>query len=109
MIMKRVLLNLALGLVFVGLSSCASTGANTTTGYAAISVFKEAGMATNAAGASKTGKACTQNILGFFASGDNSIEAAKKNGGISTVASVDYDIFRVLGFYGTACTIVKGN
>jgi hypothetical protein len=103
--MKKILL----GMVFVGLSGCASTGMGLSTGFAIVNIHKEAGSATNAAGASKTGKACANNYLGIAAVGDNSIEAAKKNGGISTVASVDYDITNILGFYGASCVIVKGN
>ena len=37
----------------------------------------------------KTGTACVNNILGFVALGDSSIEAAKKDGDITRVAYID--------------------
>ena len=58
---------------------------------------------------SKTGQACATNILGLISTGDASIDAAKKAGSISTVASVDHDSTSILGLYGTFCTVVKGN
>lgn len=58
---------------------------------------------------SKTGQACATNILGLFSTGDASIDAAKKAGGITTVASVDHDSTIVLLVYGQYCTVVKGN
>lgn len=64
------------------------------------------GTGTNA---SKTGQACATNILGLISTGDASIDAAKKAGGITTVASVDHDSTSILMLYGTFCTVVKGN
>ena len=61
------------------------------------------------ANASKSGQACATNILGLIATGDASIDAAKKAGGITNVASVDHDSTSVLGLFGTFCTVVKGN
>lgn len=57
----------------------------------------------------KTGKACNTSILGLVATGDASIDAAKKAGGITRVTSVNYEVNNVLGFYGQYCTVVKGN
>lgn len=59
--------------------------------------------------ASRTGQACANNILGIIAVGDASIDAAKKNGNIKNVASVDHDSLTVLGLFGKFCTVVKGN
>lgn len=56
----------------------------------------------------KRGEACVQNFLGLIATGDASIDAAKKNGGITTVTSVDENVSRVLGYYAQFCTVVKG-
>jgi hypothetical protein len=106
--LKKVLLTLVCGQVLF-LSGCATTGMFTPVGYAIVHMAKSPMTATSAAGGSKHGKACAKNILGFFASGDSSVEAAKKAGGISTVSSVDTDNFNVLGFYGETCTIVTGN
>ncbi len=66
-------------------------------------------VATDASGASKEGKACGQSILGWVATGDASVTAAKANGGITTVASVDHSAKNILGILGEWCTIVRGN
>lgn len=58
--------------------------------------------------ASKTGRACSTNILGLVSTGDSSIDTAKKAGGINDIATVDHDAMTVLGVYGEFCTIVKG-
>jgi len=57
--------------------------------------------------AEKTGSACAQNLFYVASWGDASIEAAKKAGMITEVASVDFETFSVL-VYGKYCTIVKG-
>ena len=64
--------------------------------------------ATDESASSKRGSACASNYLGLFASGDASIEAAKRDGGISSVTSVDHDSMSVLMLYGRFCTIVVG-
>ncbi|WP_420590433.1 TRL-like family protein [Bacterioplanoides sp.] len=67
------------------------------------------GMANNDATAQKTGSACATNILGLFATGDASIEAAKKAGGITKVATVDAEVTSVMLFFSKYCTVVSGN
>lgn len=57
----------------------------------------------------KTGMACSTSVLMLVAKGDNSIAAAKANGGIKQVTSVDMSVKNVLGVYGKYCTIVHGN
>lgn len=57
---------------------------------------------------SRVGEACAQSILGIVATGDASISAAKKNGGISKIAYVDHKTTNVLHLYGQYCTIVTG-
>lgn len=56
----------------------------------------------------KTGKSCATSILGWVAIGDNSINDAKADGGITEVATVDNTAFNVLGVYGHYCTVVSG-
>jgi hypothetical protein len=58
---------------------------------------------------SKQGQACARTILGMVATGDASIEAAKRAGGIREVASVDHHTTNMLGIIGDFCTIVTGN
>ena len=59
--------------------------------------------------ATKEGKACGTSILGWVATGDASVSAAKAAGGITTVASVDHSAKNILGILGEWCTIVKGS
>jgi hypothetical protein len=67
------------------------------------------GIATSNSGASsKIGKAQCTSVLGLIAFGDCSIAAAKKNGCIKKVYSVDWDAKNILGIYGTYNVIVTG-
>jgi hypothetical protein len=61
------------------------------------------------AGTSKEGKACAESILGLLARGDASVRAAKENGNITEVTSVDHSARNLLNIVGEWCTIVKGN
>ncbi|EMP08112.1 TRL-like family protein [Leptospira interrogans] len=57
------------------------------------------------------GKACSKNILWLVSFGDSSIEAAKADGKITKVASIEYEQLGV--FYGAIyhkfCTVVTGS
>ncbi len=66
-------------------------------------------LATTNAAATKEGKACGTTILGWVATGDMSISAAKAAGGITNVAHIDYSAKNILGIFAEFCTIVKGN
>jgi TRL (tRNA-associated locus)-like protein len=70
---------------------------------------KYGNIATAETATTKEGKACGTSILGAVAQGDASIVAAKANGGITKVTSVDHYAKNILGVYGEWCTIVKGN
>ena len=58
---------------------------------------------------SKEGRAKCTSVLGIVASGDCSVEAAAKAGGIADVKLIDYEVKNILGLYGQYTTIVKGN
>lgn len=75
---------------------------------AALSFYAAPLDAGTATGTSKRGEACATNLLGAVATGDASIDAAKKAGGITRVASVEQVPTRVLGFYARFCTVVRG-
>ncbi|MGA2782708.1 MAG: TRL-like family protein [Smithella sp.] len=62
----------------------------------------------NSSASSKTGEAECISILSWVAIGDCSIEAAKKNGGITKVNNVDWDANNILGIYGSYKVIVSG-
>jgi hypothetical protein len=57
---------------------------------------------------SKEGKACAESILGLLARGDASVRAAKENGNITEVTSVDHSAKNLLNIFAEWCTIVKG-
>jgi hypothetical protein len=61
------------------------------------------------AGGAKMGKSVAKSYLGLVAIGDASIQAAKQNGGITTVTHVDWDAKNILGLYGEYTTTVYGD
>ncbi len=65
-------------------------------------------VATNAQKGDKVGKAMCTSILGLVATGDCSLEAAMKNGGITKVKHVDYASKGILGIYAEYNTVVYG-
>ena len=56
----------------------------------------------------KEGRACAESIMGLLARGDASVRAAKANGKITEVSSVDHSARNLLGIVGEWCTIVRG-
>ena len=60
-------------------------------------------------GTAKQGKACADSILGLIARGDASVRAAKENGGISEVTTIDHSARNFFGIVGEWCTLVRGN
>lgn len=65
--------------------------------------------ATMAASYSKTGTSECSSILGMVATGDASITAAMKNGGITKIHHVDYHSTSILGIYAKMTTTVYGD
>ncbi len=57
----------------------------------------------------KEGRACAQSILVLVATGDASIKAAAKAGGITQINSVDHYTRNILGIMGEYCLIVRGS
>lgn len=58
----------------------------------------------------KSGKAANHQVLGLFAWGDASTQAAAANGGITTLNHADSEWFSVLWFvYGRQTTVVYGD
>ena len=64
-------------------------------------------VSSNQAG-NRVGQACASSILGLVATGDASIEAARRAGGITLITSVDGQSSNILFFYAKYCTIVRG-
>jgi hypothetical protein len=97
-------------LSLLSLSACATTGMFSGTGgaFLAMEVVEPHAVTAHKLGA-KTGTACTANILGFYSSGDGSIQAAAKAGGITNISTVDKKFTNYAYIYGKMCTIVTGN
>lgn len=87
------------------LTSCASTGP---VGGGLYHGIKYGINATSKTKGSKTGMACQSGFLGLFATGDASITAAKTNGEIKSVHTIDAESTNILGLYNKYCTIVTG-
>lgn len=102
--MKSIYILLLVSVMF--LSGCAFVGAPLHGGIVTNTTIPL--TATSSQGCEKQGRAKCKNILGIAAVGDCSIEAAKRNGGISEVSSVDVKTFSVLIFYASYETIVCG-
>lgn len=101
--MKRTMLIAAGSLMLAG---CATGLSPVGTGL--ITDVKGPIMATTSTG-TKQGTSCAKTIIGLINSGDASIEAAKTNGGIKTVASADYQTKGFYPFFGQTCVIVTGS
>jgi hypothetical protein len=104
--MKKLIALLGVAAGMAMLSGCAFTGPGLATG----GIFSSytMGSAVGPGSGNKSGEACVMSILGIVALGDGSIEAAKKEGGVTQVAAVDHTTFSILGFYSSTCTKVTG-
>ena len=99
----------AAALMLAALNGCAmASGGNAAVTGFIYSGYKSPGQV-GAAADGKTGEACISSILGIIGTGDASIEAAKKAGGITQIAHIDHEQFGVLGVYATSCTVVHGS
>lgn len=56
----------------------------------------------------RTGVSQSTSILGLIATGDASIQAAARNGNISSAKGADYEYFNVLGVYQRYRTVLHG-
>ncbi|MCM2278015.1 MAG: TRL-like family protein [Oligoflexia bacterium] len=56
----------------------------------------------------RIGEACASSILGLIATGDASVESARRNGAITLIASVDETYQSYFIFYSKFCTVVRG-
>ena len=87
-------------------TACSTSTRQPVTGIFYSDVKATENVTSNAA-APKKGEACAQSILGF-ASGDASMETAKKEGGITQVSYVDNYSNSILGVYAKYCLVVYG-
>ena len=92
-------------LMFVG---CATPGPM---GIIATSIKTPVGLndgKLNIKSAPRRGKASCWSVLGLFAGGDNSLQAAAKNGKIKKIWYADYTVKNYFGFYGEYMITVYG-
>jgi hypothetical protein len=66
------------------------------------------GIVDNDVKTDKTGISTCSSVLYLFASGDCSVDAAKKNGNITKVNSIDHKAKSYSVFYTTYSTVVNG-
>ncbi len=97
------------GMAIVCLGVSCATGRNPMGGLIYHDVKGPNDVVVGKAAGAKKGESCATNILGWIATGDASIAAAKKKGGITDVAVVDYSSLNILGVYGKTCAIVRGS
>ncbi|MGK5083608.1 TRL-like family protein [Bdellovibrionota bacterium FG-1] len=90
----------------VVLMGCA-TARSPVSGFWYADVRSGVAATSNQAG-NRVGEACASSILGLIATGDSSIEAARRNGGITMISSVDEKAKSILGLWAEYCTIVRG-
>ena len=100
--MKKLLL---LGAAVVATSACAIVPS-----AAGAGLFARVSEPVTVSGNSgtKTGTACADNYFGLVTMGDMSVQTAKKNGKITTVATVDKVIEGNI-VIAKVCTVVTGN
>jgi len=100
--MKKTLLILALAALFTGCATQMPIGFLMTDNTLPMQVGD------NSANSEKVGTATSLSYLGMIATGDCSIEAACKDGGITKISHVDRKVKNILGFAGEYTTIVYG-
>jgi hypothetical protein len=103
--MVRIALLAALSCIVLGTTGC--MGVATPAMGLLITDVQFDGQAQGALG-TKEGKACATSVLALVSSGDASIAAAAKAGGITKVMSVDHHTKWTL-LFGEYCTIVRGS
>lgn len=104
--MKRFRLAMALAIVALFASTGCVGVASPVAGILVTDSVKWDGYSSGQLG-TKEGKACAQSYLALFATGDASVQAAAKAGGITNVMSTDHESRWIL-IFGEYCTIVRG-
>jgi hypothetical protein len=81
-------------------------------GPAVVAQIKQAEQQVGNTSSMKRGEACTENFLGLVATGDATVATAKAKGSISTIATMDREIFGLnvyIPLYAKSCTVVTGS
>lgn len=104
---KKSLQTITVAAAVVTASGCAAVASPVGQGALFTSVQGPVTATPNSA-VSKVGESCASNVLGLFATGDASIEQARRNGGINEVSTIDHHSTSVLFIYSKFCTVVRG-
>jgi len=104
--MKKTLNSLALTCTVFALSACATPYP---IGSIMTNVTLPVQVTSNEGTSSKVGEAGCKSYLAMFSSGDCSIDAAKKNGGITKVHHADWHAKNFLGIIGDYKLMVYGD
>ena len=104
--MKRTIVAMLMASAMSALSGCAMAR-SPVTGFWYTDTHSAVAATSNQAG-NRVGESCATSIVGAIASGDASIESARRNGGITMISSVDEHSTSILGFYAKYCIIVRG-
>lgn len=103
--MKAVLPLVALSMIALMLAGCA-------TPYPVGALYTDVQLpmdaTSNKGAATKIGSAECMSVLALISIGDASIEAAKRNGGITEVHHVDWEAKNILGIIGKYRVVVHG-
>jgi hypothetical protein len=102
--MKKVLAGLALAVLFGG---CVVAPFQPPMGVVS-SVKAPLSTEGNFNAGSKSGEASVVSILGIVSTGDCSIDAAAKDGGLNKVNHLDYDYMNIFGIYQKVTVIAYG-
>ena len=106
--MRRTLILLTIAVFSMSLlTGCAAVTKQPLTGFL-YSEVKDGMIANETSGMGKKGTATATSILGWVATGDASITAAMKNGGITKVHHVDFESTSIIGVYATYTVVVYG-
>ena len=104
----------ALFLIVAALVACGPVGlpkSGTTPFYLGVVNVDEGRYVNNEVADTKVGRACARNILGLVATGDASVDAAKRNGSVSQVHTIDREIFGLriyFPIFAKSCTVIRG-
>lgn len=105
--MRKMLMLIIGSLAVLALTGCASVSSPVNNGVLYTGV-KGPVTATQADDYSKVGEASCSSFLGIISSGDASITAAMKNGGLNDIHHIDHESKSLLGLYSQYTTIVYG-
>ena len=104
--MKKALNILAVGAVALSLGGCATSYP---VGGLITEIQLPVAVTDNNGSASKVGEANCASYIGMVATGDCSLETAKKNGNITKVKHVDWHVDNLLGIIGKYKLVVYGH